>query len=398
MKIKLLTSIILTIAAIILFPLSLHVLNNSDHKTVQFIEKKVAQDNIVAVKLASVGDFLMHMPIITSTYDSSTQTYNFIPVFAPVAEYLQTADLTIGNLETRLAGPEKGYSGYPCFNCPTDLAKDLKNLGVDIIALANNHCLDMGWSGLLTTMDNLDKVGMEYTGNARSPEERDMLLIKDVNGIKLGFLNYTETTNGIPVPTGKEYAVNMVDLDVIKKDIANLKNKQVDMVIVYLHFGTEYKRYPTEEQKKLARQVFDAGADIILGDHVHVLQPMEKEGEKFIIYSLGNFISNQRWQYSDSGIILNLTFEKNMEQKKTSVKDVSYIPVWVDTYHTERKLRYRVIAVEKAIDDYQNGTDPLLTAEDYARLKQVWEETTTLMSRPEQEIMPVMLVNKSERM
>jgi len=258
--------------------------------------------------------------------------------------------------------------------------------------------LDMGWSGLTATMDNLDRVGMEYTGNARSPQARNNLLIKDVKGVKLGFLNYTETTNGVPVPAGKEYAVNMINLDTIKKDIANLKNKQADMVIVYLHFGTEYKRYPTEEQKKLARQVFDAGADIILGDHVHVLQPMEKEGEKFIVYSLGNFISNQRWQYSDSGIILNLTFEKNLVQNKTYLKDVSYIPVWVDTYPAGGMLRYRVVAVEKAVADYQNGTDPLLTAEDAARLKQVWEETTTLMSRPEQEIMPVMLLNKPGRM
>jgi len=398
MKIKLLTSIALIIAASIFFPLSLHVLNNPDYKIGQIEEKKAAEDKTVTVKLTSVGDFLMHLPIIKSAYDSSTQTYNFIPVFEPVAEYLQGADITIGNLETRLAGPEKGYSGYPCFNCPADLAKDLKNLGLDILTLANNHCLDMGWSGLTATMDNLDRVGMEYTGNARSPQARNNLLIKDVKGVKLGFLNYTETTNGVPVPAGKEYAVNMINLDTIKKDIANLKNKQADMVIVYLHFGTEYKRYPTEEQKKLARQVFDAGADIILGDHVHVLQPMEKEGEKFIVYSLGNFISNQRWQYSDSGIILNLTFEKNLVQNKTYLKDVSYIPVWVDTYPAGGMLRYRVVAVEKAVADYQNGTDPLLTAEDAARLKQVWEETTTLMSRPEQEIMPVMLLNKPGRM
>ena len=397
MKIKLFSSIALIIAAIIFFPLSQHLLNSPAHKTEQVAVKATPKPN-VTVKLTSVGDFLMHLPIIRSAYDSSTQTYNFVPIFEPVSEYLQSADLTIGNLETRMAGAEKGYSGYPRFNCPTDLAKDLKNLGIDILTLANNHCLDMGWSGFISTMDNLDNIGMEYIGNARSPEERNKFAIQDVKGIKLGFLNYTETTNGIPVPAGKEYAVNMIDMEVIKKDVEELKNKQVDMVIVCLHFGTEYKRNPTEEQKIIAQQVFAAGADIILGDHVHVLEPMEKEGGKFIVYSLGNFVSNQRWQYSDSGMILNLTIEKNFEQKKTYIKDVSYIPVWVDTYPSGGLLHYRVVAVEKAIADYENGTDPLLNAQDYERLKQVWEETTTLMSRPEQEIMPVTLVKKPAQM
>ncbi|ACV61979.1 Putative protein of poly-gamma-glutamate biosynthesis (capsule formation)-like protein [Desulfofarcimen acetoxidans DSM 771] len=396
MKIKLLVFFVILIASIIFFPISLHIFN-TDNISVLTEQKNAAINNTVTVKLTSIGDFLMHLPIIKSAYDNNTKAYNFQPVFAPVEEYLQDSDLTIGNLETRLAGPEKGYSGYPLFNCPADLAVDLKKLGIDIITLANNHCLDMGWNGLITTMNNLEQAGMQYIGNARSPEERDNLLIKDIKGIKLGFLNYTETTNGLPVPEGKDFGVNLINLDIIKKDIASLISNRADIVIVYLHFGTEYKRYPTENQKKLARQVFDAGADIILGDHVHVLQPMEREGEKFIIYSLGNFISNQRWQYSDSGIILNLTFEKNLEQNKTHLKNIDYIPVWVDTYPAAGMLRYRVLAVEKAIADYQNGNDPLLTAEDYTRLKEVWEETTTLMSRPEQNIMPVMLLKNPER-
>ncbi|WP_238455540.1 CapA family protein [Desulfolucanica intricata] len=383
---------------ILLFLLSVSFYTNSiiSYKINQAIEEETKQPSTTTIiKLTAIGDFLMHIPIINSAYDTTTQSYDFKPIFEPVAEYLNSADLTIGNLETRLAGKERGYSGYPCFNCPAALADDLKVLGVDILATANNHSMDMGYNGLITTLNNLEQAGLEYIGNARSPEERKRLLIKEVKGIKLGFLNYTETTNGIPLPPGKEYAVNMVDLDIIKQDIENLKKKHVDLVIVYLHFGTEYMRQPTAAQKKLARDILNSGADIILGDHVHVLQPMEKIHEKFIIYSLGNFISNQRWQYSDSGVILNLEIEKNQQTGKTSLKKAAYIPVWVDTYNSGGKLRYRVLPVEKAIYDYQKGQDSLLTAEDYSRLQQVWEETTALLSVPEQEIMPVMLIEKT---
>ncbi len=356
----------------------------------------IQEPQIAVANISAVGDFLMHMPVINAAWQKETGSYNFYRQLTDVEPYLSAPDITIANLETRLAGIDNGgYSGYPRFNCPEQLAFDLKKVGVDVVTTANNHSLDRGFNGLVATLDHLEAADLIAVGNYRSPEERKPLLL-DVNGIKVGILNYTESTNGIPVPPGKEYAIDFTHPELIAQDIAELKNMGADVVIVYLHFGIEYQRLPSQKQTELVEQTFAAGADIIFGDHVHVLQPMEKkkftyngqEKEVFVIYSLGNFISNQRWQYSDSGVIVNVTLEKDLTTKETKISKVDYIPTWVHTYWEKGKMQYRVVAVEKAIKDYEQGLDGRITAEDYRRLTEVWQETTGHLTNEEQGIYP----------
>ena len=338
------------------------------------------------VSITAVGDFVMHMPLVNAAYKSEQSKYDFKPMFSGVEKYLAGADFTLANLETRLAGPERGYSGYPKFNTPAELAGDMKALGIDMVTTANNHSMDMGKDGIITTIDNLDRAGLLHIGTYRSQEERDQPFTVDIKGIRLGFLNYTQSTNGIPVPASSPYLANTIERAQILKDIANLKDRKPDLIIACIHFGTEYLQEPNEFQRTLTRELFEQGVDMVLGSHVHVLQPMEaqkisidgREKDCFVIYSMGNFISNQRWRYSDCGVILNLNIIKTPSDG-VKIAEAGYIPVWVHTYRTGDRLNFRVLPVDEAIENYQADKENLLSEKDYQRLLQVKQDVTAVL-------------------
>jgi poly-gamma-glutamate synthesis protein (capsule biosynthesis protein) len=328
----------------------------------------------------------MHMPLLQAAHRPEQSTYDFKPMFYEVEKHLAGADFTLANLETRLAGPERGYSGYPRFNTPAELAVDMKAIGIDMVTTANNHCMDMGETGVFTTLDNLDRAGLLHIGTYRSQKDREQTFTVNIKGIRLGFLNYTQSTNGIPIPASSPYLANTIERAQIIKDIELLKLKKPDLIIACIHFGTEYQQEPNEFQRTLTRELFEQGVDAVLGCHVHVLQPMEKqkisvggkEKECFVIYSLGNFISNQRWRYSDCGAIMNLDITKTPSEE-VQITSASYIPVWVHTYRKDNRLSYRVLPVNEAIENYQSGKDNLLSEKDYQRLLQVKQDVNAVL-------------------
>jgi len=191
----------------------------------------------------------------------------------------------------------------------------------------------------------------------------------------MGFLSYTYGTNGIPIPEGKEFIVNLIDKDKIIADIGRLRAEGADVVTIAMHFGNEYQTQPTEEQKTLARELIAAGADIIAGSHPHVLQPYEvvslqdEEGverQGLIIYSMGNFISNQRGDSKDYGAIFRVDLRKHYETGRIEIKDVTVTPTWVHRYKPDDNYRYRVLPVEQTLAE---KNDPLLKASDYTTLE-----------------------------
>lgn len=297
------------------------------------------------VKLKAVGDIMVHDVQYNSMYDWKTDTYDFMPMFEPVQEFLK-ADILVGNLETTLSGPELGYSSYPRFNSPDNIAQTLGKLGFNFLFTANNHCLDQGEYGLKRTLRILDKYTIAHTGTFASREDRLNPRILKTNGITFGFLNYTYSTNGLEVPEGKDYLVNYLELEKIKKDIEFLR-PQVEMLVVGLHFGNEYWRKPSAEQKRIANKVAEYGADIILGGHSHVLQPYEfikvKDRQCFVVYSLGNFVSGQKKRYRNSGAILELTIEKNLFDESPKIVEVKFTPIWVRRYYHAGRLKMEVV-------------------------------------------------------
>ncbi|NLJ33913.1 MAG: CapA family protein [Firmicutes bacterium] len=334
---------------------------------------------ISTITLASAGDIMAHMPQVNAALDRETGEYDFTACFAPVRPLFLPADIALANLETTLAGAHLSYSGYPRFNTPPELATALRWAGFDLLSTANNHSLDRGEEGVLQTLDHLAANDLVAVGTYRDDEEREKITMLRVRGQRLAFLAYTYGTNGIPFPAGKEYLVKLIAEEEIERDIAQARELGADWIIALPHFGNEYQRTPSAQQRELVDFFLSRGVDIVLGNHAHVLQPIEmvpgEEGERLVAYSQGNFISNQRDRYRDSGIILTLTLEKNLTWGEKRLKRVAYTPTWVHKYREEGRIKYRILPVKRALRNYEAHLDPHLTEHDYRRLQEVWKET-----------------------
>ncbi len=317
----------------------------------------------ISVNMAVVGDVMCHTTNFNDAYDKQTDTYDFTKVFTDIANYIQSADIAVGNLETTFAGKDVGYSGYPTFNTPEQLAQNLKDLGLDVLSTANNHSLDKHYNGLVSTLDELDKVGLSHTGTYRSEDEQNTILIKNVNGINFAFLSFTYGTNGIPVPSGKEYCINLIDKDFILTQIEKAKALNPDVICASMHWGDEYKLQQNSTQENMADFLFKNGVDIIFGSHPHVLEPMEKRTitledgttkDGFVIYSLGNFMSGQVIENTMNSIILQLTVTKHVDGSLT-IDSYDYIPIYMYDKGSATADRYKILDINKGISAYENG-------------------------------------------
>ena len=346
-------------------------------------DSKVEEEEVIpediTINMSVIGDIMCHNSNYNDAYNSDTDTYDFSYVFQDIAKYFENDDITIGNLETTLAGKEIGYSSYPTFNTPEILATDLKELGLDVLATANNHSLDKGYVGIENTITELDNAGISHTGTYNSQESSEQYLVKDVNGINIAFLNYTYGTNGIAIPSGREYCVNLIDRDKIQSDLNNVKALgNVDLICVIIHWGTEYRLTPTDEQEELANFMFENGADIILAGHSPCLEPMEKRTitledgttkDGFIVYSLGNFMSGQNKSYTRQSVILQLQITKNGETGAITIDKIEYVPIYMYNYSSPKGAHnYKILDIESEIAKYESG-DTSIGSSLYSTLK-----------------------------
>ena len=355
------------IVSTILFRLNQNI--SSDASSLIDYESQIPDDSVI--NIVAIGDTLCHSQNFKDAYDSSTGIYDFSPMFKYVSKYFTDATVAVGNLEATLAGPSRGYSGYPTFNTPEHLAIDLKELGLDVMTTANNHTLDLGFSGLESTLTYLDDAGLVHTGSARTQEEQDKILMQDLNGIKTAFLAFTYGTNGIPVPSGKEFCVNLIDKDFIKSKIDQAKAEGAELICVSMHWGDEYHTEPNATQKDLAEFLIKNDVQVILGCHPHVLEPMEmktvtmEDGSTktgFVIYSMGNFFSAQTFANTRNTLILNVQVRKDGETGKISIDNATYTPIYVFDNNTggnpnnNGSDRYELLDIESIISDYESGT------------------------------------------
>jgi Bacterial capsule synthesis protein PGA_cap len=345
----------------------------------------------IQITIAAVGDILPQMPIVDSVHNAVTGSYDFYPVFAPVVPYLARADYAVANLETTFGGSDKPFSAYPLFNSPDSLAGALRDAGIDLVSTANNHALDQGWNGLVRTLDQLDAAGLSHVGTYRSREERAAPFIVNIRGVKVAFLNYADWLNGLDLTDGHaDYAVNKLDVQRVAQDAALARMWGADVVIALLHYGDEYERIPNETQVAISKEILlSCGVDVILGSHPHVVQPIEhifeyttwRVNDKYVVYSLGNFVSAQRDRYRDSGLIAYIHITKTGQH--TSVGGVSYLPVYVQAAAEQSPVRYRVLPV---VPGREPETDTALTAADEQRMAAVWEELREVLYRPDENI------------
>ncbi len=312
------------------------------------------------ISLIAVGDIMAHT--INFNAAKTEDGYDFYTQFDYIADKISSKDFAIGNLETTLSGEDKRYSGKNMvFNAPDNLAESIKKAGFDILFTANNHSLDRSFYGLKRTIDVLDDLEIKHTGTYKTEEDSKNILIVEKDNVKLAFLSYTYGTNGIPLPKDAPFSVNLIEEKKIREDIKRAR-ELADFVIVGMHWGLEYKLEESYYQRKFAEIAFSEGADIILGGHPHVLQPFEHvkmkdiNGEykdRFIIYSMGNFISGQRTYPRAIGMYIGFDIINNNGHKY--INEVSVMPTYVESRIKNQKQYMKILDIRKAIEDYENN-------------------------------------------
>lgn len=305
------------------------------------------------VEIVAFGDFMLHRPQLRAA--QTGEGYDFKPIFRYLTPYIQEADIAMINLETTLTDGSNGYTTYPVFSSPKEVARDFKEVGFDIISTANNHGYDKLGPGVESTYNYLKDAGLDIVG---TQVEDTPPLIKEVNGMKLGFICYTYGLNGfddILKNSEKPFAVSIFSEEKAENDIRYLKENGVDAIICFIHWGEEYRKEPTDLQKAQARFLADQGVALILGSHPHVPEGVDnlvtESGKTFVAYSMGNFVSNQRREYMnrsdvETGQMVRASIVK--DEKGTRVESFEPLATYVDKY-SAGGLHFEVIPVREAL-------------------------------------------------
>ena len=335
----------------------------------------IAEKEDTTISVLGAGDVLMHMEQVYSGYDSKTNTYNYDNFFTYVKNYVSTSDLAICNSETTYLGKGHNFSGYPKFNSPKEILNSIKNAGFDMVCSTHNHINDMGDKGIESTAKLIKEAGLDLLGIKNTVKDKNYI-VKDIKGVKIGITNYTYSTidkngyryiNGLTLSKEMETKINLFSDSNIENDLNNMKSTYDNMIkdgaeftIFYIHWGNEYQLQPSAQQEKLAGMLNSIGVNVIFGSHPHVVQPIRtlkndtNGNETLVCYSLGNFISNQRFETmgnikSEDGLMVKLFITKDSNNK---LKLTSYEtePTWVYKYvNASGKTVYNILPTNKIL-------------------------------------------------
>ncbi len=365
--------ILLSISAII----SLLIFNHSVFHKTERAELSLSSE----VTFSAVGDLMCHSPQFEYAR-TSDGGFNFEMNYYYVREIISRSNIAFANFETVLAGRERKFSGYPTFNTPDEFLQAVKNAGFDFLFTSNNHSFDRGREGVKKTILKIKKSGLGFAGTSLSEKESDSLRIIKINDVTAGILSYADHLNGFKLPKGENYLVNLIDSARIRRDILRLRKEKPDLVILYFHFGDEYQKEPSRYLKQIVRTAITAGADIILASHPHVLQRIEtfkpvnsSLDTGFVAYSLGNFISNQRWRYSDAGTILNFSIIKE-SGNSIKLKKIEITPTWV---YKGKFILENIFAVLPSELAFQDKYPPFLSKNDLMKMRESYLDAEKIL-------------------
>lgn len=313
------------------------------------------------VSIIATGDIMYHKPQVLEARVGGKRKYDFRDNYMYMQKHIKSADIAVGNFEsTCVQGRPPQF--YPMFNTPIQALTNLKNSGFDILSTVNNHCMDSGIKGVDATIDSVRKAGLTKFGTYKKGEEKERITCKMVKGIKIAFLGYSEMFNGNDAGLSRRQRrqIRYLDENRIKTDIRRADKQGADVIVVYPHWGEEYSEHPSQKHVRLAHKMISWGADLVLGSHPHVLQKVEwvkQNGEKkFICYSMGNSISNQRQNFmnrsigdTECGVFLKFVFAK--KGKRTLMESVKIMPTWVNRFRKNGSWRYSVAT----FDEYRKG-------------------------------------------
>ena len=329
-------------------------------------EKEVVKEEVKKLSLVMVGDNLIHDKIYNYAY--SDGKYDFTSILTYIKPIVSKYDLAYYNQETILGGSEIGLSSYPAFNSPYEVGDAMIESGFNIVSLATNHTLDRGEKAILNSRNYWNsKKSVMAIGSYSSMDERNNVDIREVNGIKYTVLNYTYGTNGIPVPSGKSYLVNIWPVNgsnpssdnsyqeyknIVKEDIDRVKDK-VDLLMVAMHWGVEYQDIPNSYQEDMASYLSSLGVNIIIGTHPHVIQPVTYVNDTLVIYSLGNFLSAHEVINMANRVGLMTSVDIILDNGKIKLDNLSNELLY--TYYREGYKDFKVIPFSEITSDYLNN-------------------------------------------
>ena len=357
-RVKKMPIVILLIIIIGCIAGGLYLIKNKDGETSKKSGKnstktseKAEKDSTKKMSLVAVGDCLIHGAVYMDAR-TGANSYDFSGMIELVGPEIKNYDLRYYNQETIIGGKKLGVSHYPRFNSPEEIGDNMVDLGFNLISLVNNHTLDKNEEGILNSNEYWKTKDVITAGTYSSQEERDDIKVYEKNGIKYAFLAYTTTTNGLPVPKGKEYLVNVYSDTQAKEDIDKIKDK-VDVIIVSMHWGEEYLFEPTDSQKEIAEYLSKLGVNLIIGSHPHVVEPVGYVNDTLVIYSLGNFLSGQRPMGIDKTIGLMVGMDIVVKDKKVTFENIDKSLLY--TYSTTSDTNYKVYPFNKLDDSILSG-------------------------------------------
>ena len=311
--------------------------------------------------LLFTGDLIPHSPVVaaagrTAAEAGGYRSHDFRPLFADVADRIAAADLAFCHLETPLTDDRSAISGFPRFNGPASLADDLVDIGYDACSTASNHSLDKGWMGVLATLAVLDAAGMPQSGMAASEADASEPLLLDAAGITVGFVSATFGTNGLPRPEATPWIVADLDVDALLASARRAREAGAEFVVLGLHWGAEYRTSPTTLQREQAEVLLaDPDIDLIVGHHAHVVQPVGRVGEEFVVFGLGNFLTNQSAsccaEGTQDGVIVEVELQEVRGEDGEPVSGSTIVAsgITVTPTRVDRADGHRIVDVPAAI-------------------------------------------------
>jgi hypothetical protein len=327
-----------------------------------------------AFSITATGDMLLHERLWNQAKRDAAQTgasdMDYVPLIAAVQPYVAGTDVGLCHLETPLAPFGGPYEGYPTFSAPPQIVTALVSVGYDACSTASNHTFDKGAVGIQRTLDTLDDAGLAHAGSARSPEEAAHITVLDVGGVKVALLSYTYGFNGIPYPNGEAWRANLIDPSAILAAASSAKQAGAEVVIVSMHWGTEYQHTPNSQQLQLAPVLAGSpDVDLVIGHHAHVVQPIEKIGDTWVVYGLGNLVAAHRTpaEARSEGLLVRFRFTEQPDGT-FEVTTAEYVPLLITD-----AFPVRVLDVPVAVASGQYGSS---NAE---RLQQALSRTTFIV-------------------
>ncbi len=339
----------------------------------EFVPSPRPESRYRSFTLAASGDFLIHSAVYQAAAGyAGGDGYDFSPMLEPIKPIVTAADFAICHLEVPLSPDSTNLSSYPQFNSPAELADAIAGAGYDTCSVASNHTIDKGEAGVRNTLGVLDAAGLQHAGAARGPEE-DTPSLYDVNGVTVGHLSYTYGLNGLVVPAGKGYLVNVTGVEQILADAARAKSQGAEFVVVSMHWGNEYTVDPTSTQRQQAQTILASpDIDLILGHHAHVIQPIGQVDGEYVVYGMGNFLSNQRSGNTRVGTEDGVLVQAKVWEQPDGSFSVSYID-YTPTYVEEGT--FRILPVAETLNDL--STSSALAA----ALQTSWDRTQERINR-----------------